>query len=68
MSCMNQHTLVKSRPTPSNEPYVVSTTPRDMETDQIFEPELNLDSAMQALNMEVTLESIDNFHSAFTKA
>ena len=50
------------------EPYVVATTPRDMETDQIFEPELNLDSAMKALNMEVILESIDNFHSAFTKA
>lgn len=68
MSCANQHTQVKSSPTAPTEPFVVATTLREMETDEIFEPELNLDSAMRALNMEVTLESIDNFHSAFTKA
>ena len=68
MSCSNQHTLVKGSPTAPNEPYVVAVTPRDMETDQNDEPDLNLDSTMKALNMEVTVESLDYFHSAYNKA
>ena len=46
---------------------LVAITPRDMESDQNFEPDLNLDSAMKALNMEVTVETLDNFHSAYTQ-
>ena len=40
-------------------------TPRDMETDQNEEPDYNLDSAMNALCMDVTVDSLDTFFSAY---
>ena len=51
-----------------DESSATAKTPRDMETDQNEEePEYNLDSAMNALCMDVTVDSLHNFFSAYMK-
>ena len=51
-----------------DESSATAKTPRDMETDQNEEePDYNLDSAMNALCMDVTVDSLDNFFSAYMK-
>ena len=68
LSCSNQITLVKGSSGSMDESSATAKTPRDMETDQNEEEhEYNLDSAMNALCMDVTVDSLHNFFSAYMK-